>query len=389
MKRQWLLCAMAVWGAAGWASAAWYETDRQGLASSGASTRSSQGPAESQAVLAYELRLVAEEIKADLAATEAQKNAALQVLSEGPGIDHRANLQRMLSAFACIDAKLATAVKQSAAGQHDKAVQTIKPTTVRLGDTRHQALRQYMLGMSLCRAGLAAGDRKQVWQGIDALAVLDELDAELMSVSAAALLEKAQSLDKLNRRIYATSAYARCLKDYEHVLNVTDAKGVRDRLAELEPMCRDPLGSIGGWMGQAAANLERSESGKLTQAVQREATILLEDMIATLEEQPSPDTDPDPNRRPVPPSATPPEPDDSGGAKVRPSRPVLGRPAVKSAIGDESAPPRKIGNRQVPRGTDGIELPPRERDALQEAAAKVMSERYRDIIRDYYLRLAE
>ena len=34
-------------------------------------------------------------------------------------------------------------------------------------------------------------------------------------------------------------------------------------------------------------------------------------------------------------------------------------------------------------------MPPRERDKIEEASKKVMSERYRDLVRDYYLRIAE
>jgi hypothetical protein len=220
-----------------------------------------------------------------------------------------------------------------------------------------------------------------------------------VSFSASAAINCAEACDRLGRGIYAMEWYTFCIKNFALTLDKEQVDAIADKVEKLTDVYRDPLLTVTKMMGDVSERLSKTDGSKATQDKQQEIVLLLEDLIKTTEEKQQKQQgqpDPKPGKKPGEKEEEGEKKDgDEGKSGDKPSKPSGTQQPTKGA--NISALPSGGGSR-TPRvseirdsGDKSIwhELPPREREKLQEAGKKAMSERYRDINRDYFLRLAE
>jgi hypothetical protein len=348
--------------------------------------------------LGAELKLVEAEIRDGLGADDARRAAALKVLADAAPRTAQDAIDLACKAYAAADERFGKAWKLFEQGSFEEAARAM-PATGRADDATYLgAARRYLLGMCLwkARADLLKSDdpeeaiaaRKKVWTAIESWQELVEVAQEKLIFAPAAAIACAEAYERLGRGIYAMGMYSTCLKNYAVVLDKRQIESISAAAQRLSRIYNDPMASVSQWMGQVRQRLDRADSGPQTQEQQRQIVALLEDLIKTQEEA---------SRPPPPPPRNPPpvRPDPRGDPVARdtPGRPPADARAVTPM--PRSILPPADPTRRTPRGraagsepADDLPNMPAERQRLIEASRKVMSERYRYIIRDYFRELA-
>lgn len=359
--------------------------------------------------LTGERKQVAAEIVANLTIAQNRKDAAVKILEDNPANTQKDNIDRISRAFCQIDDRFAAACKLHKGGKFAEAAEAFKKITSTQDVNYFAAARGYLLGDALYRAGLAGLDtadaskemaaRKVVWEGVDVWLEMLENMPDRVSFSSSAALARAEALEKLGRGIYAMDMYTFVVKNFALTLDKEQVDAISDKLAKLTEVYKDPMQYVSKGMGEVMDLLAKSNSGKPTQDKQQEVASVLLDMIKTLEEKQQQQSKSPPPQRGEKPGDKKGEGEGKGQGQGQPKQGKGSRPQdtkPPSSPAQVSALPDGPGSRKV-RGTefrdgepgDWSTLPPRTRDALNEAQKKVLSERYRDMIRDYHTRLAE
>lgn len=357
--------------------------------------------------LTAERRQVAAEIDASLVIKQDLKDAARKVLDDNPANTQKDNIDRISRTFCKIDERFDAAYKLYKEGKFAEAAEAFKKIASTKEVNYFGAAKSYLLGDSLVKAGLVNLDsadvtkslaaRKVVWEAIDNY--IDMLDnmPDRVSFSASAAINLADACDRLGRGIYAMEWYTFCIKNFALTLDKEQVDAIADKVEKLTDIYRDPLLTVTRMMGDVSERLSKTDGSKATQDKQQEIVLLLEDLIKTTEEkqqkqqgQPSPSQGKKPGDE-----QGDDQKDGEGKGGEKPSKPSgTGQPTKGANIsalpsGGGSRTPRVSEIRDSGEHSIWSDLPPREREKLQEASKKAMSERYRDINRDYFLRLAE
>ncbi|MFB3893008.1 MAG: hypothetical protein ACE15C_13400 [Phycisphaerae bacterium] len=330
--------------------------------------------------LSAELAQAADEIRDSLLFDQKQKDAAIKLLEAPAAPTMKDNIDRIARAFAAAKDDFAKARALHAAGDYSRAAEELRKLSVTGESGYYGACKAHLLADALYRAAVAdvgsAGAEKDlaarqgVWRAIDAWQELLEAMPDKVSFSATAALSCAEAYEKLGRGLYALRMYRFILVNFSIVLEGEQVETMAGRAQELADVYADPLASAGKWMGQVSKRLDDIDSGAATQKRENEIVALLEDLIKNIEEQPQP-------------------PGPRGGGRGGGSPGGIGGPAGESTIPGGGGRRTPGGVERPDNATDRPLVRAAQRQKLVEMGRRIMSERHRDIIRDYFLRLAE
>lgn len=363
--------------------------------------------------LTTEREQVAAEIDASLMFNPGAKTGAKNLLTEKPANTQKDNIERICSAYAKVDGRFDAAMKLYAEGKFVEAAEGFKKLITK-EVSYYSAAKGYLHADSLYKAGAAMtgtaeqelAGRKLMWQAIDAY--LDMLDnmPDRVSFSASAAINCAEIYDRMGRGIYAMEMYTFCVKNFALTLDKEQVDTIEAKAKKLSDLYKDPLASVGKMMGSVKERLDKIDSGKETQDTEKQIVALLDDLIKTTEEKQkeqskSESKSPEKGKKEGEPKegegeGEPKEGEGKEGkeGKGKGKGPAAGLGQPSSPATESSLPGGSGGrpkNTTAHSGEDGewAELAPRDREKLEAARKKVMSERYRNLNSDYFRRLAE
>lgn len=365
--------------------------------------------------LTAERKQVVAEIEASLTIDPAHKGGAVKEL-DGAENTQKDNIDRICKAFAKTDERFGAAYKLYKDNKFTEAAEALKKIANVKEVNYFGATKSYLLGDALMRAGLpdlgnadAKKDlaaRTTIWEAVDTYVDMLENMPDRVSFSASAAINCADAYEKLGRGIYAMEMYTFCVKNFALTLDKAQVDVIAEKVDKLTNIYQDPMLTISKMMGDVADRLDKTDSGKTTQGKQGEIVMILKDLIATIEEKQNAQSKPQPKpqrgeRKPGEGQGQGQgEGEGQGQGQGQGKSPKGGKPNgtnKPSSGANVSALPGGGGGRNTrvssvnsgKEANDWAEMAPREREKIQEASKKVMSEKYRDIVRDYYLRLAE
>ncbi|MFB3893007.1 MAG: hypothetical protein ACE15C_13395 [Phycisphaerae bacterium] len=364
-----------------------------------------------EARLSAERQQVAAEVQSNVMFDDLAKDAALKALEDKPANTQKDNIERIARTFAAVDERFAAALKLYDAKDYDKAAEALKKLVNTKEINYFGACKGFLMADSLHKAGLAMlgtpdadkekAGRDKVWAAVDAYRDMLENMPDRVSFSASAAINCADAYERLGRGIYAMEMYGFCVKNFALTLDKDQVEAIAAKVDKLTETYKDPMASVSRMMGDVKDRLARIDSGKETQQAQKEIVALLEDLIKTTEEkaqQQSSSQSPSKGKKPGEGQGQGQgegQGQGQGQGKGKGSKPTGTR--QPSSPAQVSAIPGGGGGRE-PKGTeihtgretgDWAEMAPREKEKITEAGKKVMSDRYRDMVRDYFLRLAE
>jgi tetratricopeptide (TPR) repeat protein len=338
-----------------------------------------------QARLEVERRQVIEEMREDLLNDDNDVDAAAKMLENQPKNTQRDNIDRIVRAFSQVNARFRKAHELLTAKKHDEAAETIKKDLNVQEATYLNAARYTLYARALAAEGKS-------YDAVDAYQKVLVVMADRISFAADAAMESARIYEKMGRFTYAMQMYEYAVTNYGLTLDSEALKEVDGKVKEYSAFATDPLGWASGMMGDVRKRLDALDSGKETQAKEDRIVAVITDLIKTAEEKqcgqgqcqqkPSPKSD----------GQCKGEGQAQGGKQGPPKGTQQpSNPARVSALvpGPVARPTKRSEVRDTAEIGDWANLPPRERQKLEQLRKKVMSERYRDIIRKYRTRIAE
>lgn len=314
-------------------------------------------------------------------------SVATALLTKDPADTQKDNIDRICKALSKADPVFGKAYSLYTDKKYKEAAEAFKKQLTAQESTYLSAARSYLYAESLARG-------ENQWDAVDAYAALLADMPDRISFASAAAANAADIYEKMGRRMYALQMYIFCLKNYGLTLSKEEYDELFKRVETLQKIYEKPLDAVAGMMGDVKTRLDKSDSGKDTQAKEKEIVQLLEDLIKTAEEQqkgggqspkPKPNDGKGKGKGEKPGDATA-QGQKPGQTRGTPSSPAMKSALVPGAVERPSKLEKKMENGQ---GGDWAELPPREKERLQEVGKKLMSERYRDAISDYRNRLAK
>jgi len=345
-----------------------------------------------QTRLKVERRQVAAEIGQGVLYEPAARQEALRLLEDKPANTRKDNIDRICRAFAKVDARLAKPYELFVSGEYAKAAEAAKSTLDSSQKTYLSAARHYIYAESLLKAG-------QNIDGVEAHRDILFDMPEKVSFGTAAALKAAAAYEKMGRFIYAMEMYAFCLKYYGLTLDAEEAEQVATKLQDYQKTYSDRFGLpvIADEMHQVRRRLEQADSGTETQAKQKRIVALLTDLIKTIEEKQKgggqgKGKGKGKGKKPGEGSS---QGQGQGQGKGKGNRPAgAGQPSSHARVsalppGPTQRPGKLSPIRPTAETGDWTVLPPRERERLEQIKRKLMSEQYRNMIRDYLSRLAQ
>jgi len=338
--------------------------------------------------LKVEREQVAEEIKEDLLADPDDIDAAVKDLQDKPKNTQADNVARILRAFARVDLRMGKAWKLLNAKKHAEAAEAIeKDLNVQEATYRNAA--RYTLYARALEAQDKGYDAAEAYQKV--LVVM----ADRISFAAAAAMESARIYDKLERFTYAAEMYSYAVSNYGLALDDEALKLIEKKVAEYGAFGKDPMGWAEKTMGEVKQRLNRLDSGKETQAKEEKIVAVITDLIKTAEEKQCGCQNQGQGQKRQQ-GKKKGSCQGSGSASASAKGPPKGtqqpsNPAQVSGLvpGAVARPTKRSEVRKTSEIGDWANLPPRERQKLEQLRKKVMSERYRDLIRKYRTRVAE
>lgn len=339
--------------------------------------------------LKVERQQVLAEIEQGLLYDPDDVDAAKALLDQSPANTQKDNIDRILAAFAKVDARFAKPYALWKQGQHAEAATAAKALANPQETTYLSAARFFLYAESLAAAG----------QGEPAVEAYREILASMpdrISFAATAALQAARTYDKMGRFVYAMEMYAYCLKNFGLTLDAQDAAELLKKIEEYQKLYKDPLGNVAGMMAQVKERLAQRDSGQDTQARQKQVAMVLEDLIKTMEEKQN-----NSSSSQSPQSDSKDQQDQqkkNSSGQSQGSGSTMGKaggqpnsPAQTSMLVPGAVERPKKGSNVHDSGEQGdwAQMPPRQREQAQQAVRKVLSERCRDIISDYHTRMSQ
>ena len=313
--------------------------------------------------LTLELEYVATEIRQGLLFSSAKVGPAIERMQDDPKGTCADNARRICEAYAEVSPTFGKAWTRYVEGDCRGALEAIEPT-ISLRDTSYfSAAKRFVQAQAFVGAAEAPA-------GSEAYLDLVRDMPERFCFSSLALLKAGETFEASGRRYYAMSVY-RLWAETFGVMNEAMAAEVTARADRIEADYREPLKTIAEKMSKVNELLDQADSGQVNQQAQQDILEQLDDLIALIEEQDSEATTDDEN------STSDGDTKPAGGATQATSPPP---PPTR----------RKTTGPDVPAdgSDDWGRLPPAERAKLLSTFSESMPERYREMIRDYFARLA-
>jgi len=344
--------------------------------------------------LSLERKQVAAEIEQGLLFDPTKVESAVKALDAGAKNTFADNVQRICTAFAAVDRRFGRAWGLLTGGDYKAAAEAIKPMVSTHDTTYFAAAKRYCYAEALAKAG-----RNQ-----DAVDVYTELVRELsdrFSLSSLSLLHAGRTYERMHRRFYAKSLYEAWVDSYG-LLDPTTSEKLIATINAIAADYNDPLAALAGKMSDVAKRLGGVDSGRDTQKRQKEIVAFLDDLIATAEEASSSSSkSQQQGKQAGEPCSKCGKKGCKGECQGKGNKPGQ-KPGPASGIGIPSSPAtvsRLVSGEVLdPAGLSDVRpsdetddwgrLPPRERAKLLETFKESMPERYREMIREYYKRLA-
>ncbi|MCD4700185.1 MAG: hypothetical protein K8R91_06410 [Phycisphaerae bacterium] len=338
--------------------------------------------------LEMERQHVAAEIKGDMKLNfnPDKTAAALKVLFDKPKNTWEDNAGRISRAFAMVDERFGKVHAALAAGDHKGVITAVKPFISERDTSYFAAAKRFCLAEAL-----VGGGRSE--DAVEAYTDLVKTMPDRFSFSALALLRAGRTYESMNRLYYAMTLYKLWVDSFG-LLDPQTAGDLAARAEKIATDYKDPLKTIAGKMDEVQKRLSTIDSGRVTQTRQKEIVAMLDDLIATAEENASS-------------AAGEGEGEDKGkgegkgegegegkGKGKKPGPPGgIGIPTqgatVSQLVGGDTLAPSGLRETHASDHTDDWgRLPPREQKKLMETFRETMPERYRGMIRDYYRKLA-
>ena len=340
--------------------------------------------------LSIERQQVVQEISNDIMLNydQAKVSAAKKVLLDNPRNSWQDNARRICQAFAIVDKRFGKAWELLNKGDYKSAIAILKPLISQRDTTYFAAAKRFCYAEALAGAG-------RLEDAIDAYTDLVKDMPDRFSFSAIALLRAARMYDKMHRYFYAMSLYKFWVSSFG-ILDPKTANEISARANEIEEDYRDPLGTLAKKMSKVKQRLSSFDTGKETQKTEQEIVAMLDDLIATAEENASSQQGSSGGKKKGKGKGKGEGKGKSkgkGGKKGRGKRPrgiiIPSSHAAVSALTGGMVQPRDLGKSHPIVGTsDWGRLPPMQRKKLLESFKQGMPEIYRDMIRDYYKKLA-
>jgi tetratricopeptide (TPR) repeat protein len=343
--------------------------------------------------LTMERNQVAAEIREGLLFDPGKVEVAVTALSDGPKDTFADNAERICRAFALVDARFGKAWDHQVKGSFEAAAGAFKPLISERDSSYLSAAKRFCHAEAL--AGLGRGE-----DAVDAYLDLVKAMPDRFSFSALALLRAGKTYEKMNRLYYAMTLYRLWVDSYG-VLDGQTARELTEQAERIAADYRDPLNTLGNKMDEVQKRLVQIDSGRLTQQKQREIVAMLDDLIATAEERSSSSSSSQGQQGQKQGQG---ECSACGGqgcsqcqgqGQGGKSGPAAGigvpsNPATLSRlVGGAVLRPQAVSEVRPSDPTDDWgRLPPVERQKLLETFKETMPERYREMISDYYKKLA-
>ncbi len=342
--------------------------------------------------LEIERKQVVEEIRGDLLLDPADMDAALKILNKDPKNTQADNVERTMVALAKVDYRFGKATKLLAAGKADDACATIAKD-LNVQEATYRSAARYTL---YARAMVARG---KYYDAVDAYQNILVVMADRISFAAAAAIESAALYEKMQRFSYAKEMYDYAMDNYGLTFDDSIVKMIERKLDEYAEFAADPLGWAETAMGQVKTDLGKGDIGTETQAKQDKIVAVITDMIKTAEEkqkqQQGGQGQGKDRQRQKKPGQGEGQGQGKGMAQGQGKQPGDAKqpssPAQVSALvpGATARPTKRSEVRDTNEAGDWANLPPRQRQKLMQLRTKIMSERYRDLIRKYRTKVAE
>lgn len=347
--------------------------------------------------LSLERKQVAAEIQQGLVIDPSKIDAAVKDLSQGARNTSADNAERICRAFSLVDRRFGKAWALLQSGNNKDAAQAFKPL-ISTRDTSYLAAAK-----RFCYAEALAGMGRNE-DAVDAYTDLVKAMPDRFSFSSLALLKAGRTYERMHRRYYAMTLYNLWVESFG-LLDTETAKELAKRADEIAADYNDPLGTLSGKMSTVADRLAAVDSGRGTQEKQKEIIAMLDDLIATAEECCSGSGQAQGKCSKCGKAGCQGECQGGGKGSGEGSGKGSGKGSGSgpaSGIGIPSSPAtvsrlvtgatvRPSGLSEV-RPSDGSDdwgkMAPRQREKLLETFKETMPERYREMIRDYYKRLA-
>ena len=334
---------------------------------------------------------VAEEIKQDLLNDPDDIDAAVRLLNSKPKDTQADNIERILKAFATVDLRMGKAHKLLADKQYAEAAEAVEKDLNVQEATYRNAARYTLYARALYADGKGY-DAVEAYQKI--LVVM----ADRISFAADAAMQSAQIYEGLDRFTYAAEMYSYAVNNYGLTLDDEALDLIEKKVEEYETFGKDPLGWAEKTMGEVRDRLHRLDSGKQTQAKEDKIVAVITDLIKTAEEKQQSSQNQQQQQQGACKKCGKKgcQGECSGSASASGQKPPKGtqqpsNPAKVSAVvpGAVARPTKRSETRKTSEIGDWANLPPRERQKLEQLRKKVMSERYRDIISKYRTKISE
>lgn len=361
-------------------------------------------------------RLVAEreqvqaEIRDGLMYDAEKVDQALKTLNENPANTQQDNIDRTCKAFAYVEEDFGQAYALYAQGEYVQAAEAFSKLINTSEVSYLSAARSYLLAESLNKAGQAllakqdtlAEGRKFVIEASNAYIDLLSAMPQRVSFAASAAVRCAEAFEQLGRGIYAMEMYQAAIQNYAMALEKDQVALIGQKVRELEKVYKDPMGTVTNLMGNVGTRLGEGDSGPQTRQEQIQIVSVLDDMIKTAEEKAQTQDQKSPQKKNQRKEEGKEEGSSEankqgqgktseGGKKPSKAGKKPSSPAKKSMLpGGEGGKIGKLSEiHDKPENADWSELAPREKDRLRDGAKKAMDERYQDMIREYFRKMAE
>lgn len=327
--------------------------------------------------LTMEREQVAAEIREGLLFDPAKIDEAVRNLSAGPKNTCDDNAQRIYRAFALVDGRFAKAYELLDKGNFQAAAGAFKPLISERDTSYLAATKRFAYAEAL--AG-AARNEDAAEAYVDLVAAMPDR----FSFASLGLLKAGRTYEKLHRLYHAMSLYKLWIDSFG-LLDSQTSQELADRVDKIAADYDRPLESLSKKMSDVQTRLAQTDSGKDTQQKQREIVTMLDDLIATAEEQQSSSSQSQQQQGQKPQEGQGQQP--GQGQSGPPGG--IGQPTSPATVSKLVAGPvvRPSGLSEVrpsDPSDDWGKLPAVERQKLLESFKETMPERYREMIGDYY-----
>lgn len=338
--------------------------------------------------LKVERKQVIAEIRLDLLYLKADSDAAIKILQDKPANTPKDNIDRILRAFARADPAFRKAYAPYKAGKHKEAAAAAKKLVNIKQATYLSAAQHYLYAQALAKSG-------NVEDAVETCRDLLENMPDRISFASAAALEAADMYEKMGRFMYAMQMYAFCVKNYALTIDKATAEKILKKVEDYTEIYKDPMGTLATLMGEVEDHLAKINSGKETQDKERKIVAILDDLIKTAEDQQSGQSSQSQGQKRGKRKGEGKKPGEGKGqgqgkqgqqGGMNPTKPMQDSMLVPGAV---KRPPKISRTHTGIADGDWAKLSPREQEQIQAKMRKLISERYRGIIRDYHSRLAE